>query len=87
MLVQLRTGLAQAVQIPKLVVSCLRTSAGSHRLGPAVLNVVASWSGSVHNSRIFDTSRVQVLYEDYRTPKALQVDMGYACQPFSMTPS
>ncbi|XP_070385772.1 putative nuclease HARBI1 [Dermacentor albipictus] len=49
-------------------------------------NVVASWPGSAHDSRIFDNSRVRVLYEQHRVPGLLLGDMGYACSPFLMTP-
>ncbi|XP_050024566.2 putative nuclease HARBI1 [Dermacentor andersoni] len=49
-------------------------------------NVVASWPGSVHDSRIFDNSRVRVLYEEHRVPGILLGNMGYACFPFLMTP-
>ncbi|KAG0416981.1 hypothetical protein HPB47_005986 [Ixodes persulcatus] len=41
-------------------------------------NVVVSWPGSVHDSRIFDNSRVRVLYEERRVPGVLLGDMGYA---------
>ncbi|XP_042147351.1 putative nuclease HARBI1 [Ixodes scapularis] len=34
-------------------------------------DVVVSWSGSVHDSRIFDNSRVRVLYEERRVPGVL----------------
>ncbi|CAN7978388.1 unnamed protein product [Ixodes persulcatus] len=34
-------------------------------------DVVASWPGSVHDSRIFDNSRVRVLYEERRVPVVL----------------
>ncbi|CAN7945794.1 unnamed protein product, partial [Ixodes hexagonus] len=50
------------------------------------LNVVASWPGSVHDSRVFDNSRARVLYEEHRVPGLLLGDMGYACFPFLMTP-
>ncbi|XP_064489103.1 putative nuclease HARBI1 [Ornithodoros turicata] len=49
-------------------------------------NLVASWPGSVHDSRIFDNSRARVLYEEHRVPGLLLGDMGYACFPFLMTP-
>ncbi|KAG0438434.1 hypothetical protein HPB47_017016 [Ixodes persulcatus] len=34
-------------------------------------DVVVSWPGSVHDSRIFDNSRVRVLYEERRVPGVL----------------
>ncbi|CAN7951495.1 unnamed protein product, partial [Ixodes pacificus] len=49
-------------------------------------DVVVSWPGSVHDSRIFDNSRVRVLYEEHRVPGVLLGDMGYACFTFLMTP-
>ncbi|CAN8016478.1 unnamed protein product, partial [Ixodes persulcatus] len=49
-------------------------------------DVVVSWPGSVHDSRIFDNSRVRVLYEERRVPGVLLGDMGYACFFFLMTP-
>ncbi|KAH9359797.1 hypothetical protein HPB48_020990 [Haemaphysalis longicornis] len=49
-------------------------------------DVVASWPGSVHDSRIFENSRVRVRYEGKRLPGVLLGDMGYSCQPFLMTP-
>ncbi|CAN7995542.1 unnamed protein product [Ixodes hexagonus] len=50
------------------------------------LDVVASWPGSVHDSRIFDMCRAHVLYKDGVVPGLLLGDMGYACLPFLMTP-
>ncbi|XP_040354835.1 putative nuclease HARBI1 [Ixodes scapularis] len=49
-------------------------------------DVVASWPGSVHDSRTFDGSRARALYEESRVPGVLLGDMGYACLPFLMTP-
>ncbi|KAG0416254.1 hypothetical protein HPB47_006571 [Ixodes persulcatus] len=49
-------------------------------------DVVVSWPGSVHDSRIFDNSRVRVLDEEPRVPGVLLGDMGYACFFFLMTP-
>ncbi|CAN8007123.1 unnamed protein product, partial [Ixodes pacificus] len=47
---------------------------------------VASWPGSVHNSRIFDNSRARVLYEHRRVPGLLLGDAAYACMSFLLTP-
>ncbi|CAN7939195.1 unnamed protein product [Ixodes hexagonus] len=49
-------------------------------------DVVASWPGSVHDSRIFDMCRAHVLYKQEVVPGLLLGDMGYACLPFLMTP-
>ncbi|KAH7959862.1 hypothetical protein HPB49_014425 [Dermacentor silvarum] len=49
-------------------------------------NVVASWPGYGHDSRIDDNPRVRVMYEQQRVPGLLLGDMGYACSPFLMTP-
>ncbi|KAH7949067.1 hypothetical protein HPB49_004637 [Dermacentor silvarum] len=49
-------------------------------------DVVASWPGSAHDSRIFDCSRARVLYETGIVPGILLGDMGYACRPYLMTP-
>ncbi|KAH7935759.1 putative nuclease HARBI1 [Rhipicephalus sanguineus] len=50
-------------------------------------DVVASWPGSVHDSRIFDNSRARVLYETKRVPGLLLSDAGYPCLSFLMTPT
>ncbi|KAH7937853.1 hypothetical protein HPB49_016750 [Dermacentor silvarum] len=50
------------------------------------LDVVASWPGSVHDSRIFSNSRVMVLYEQKAVPGILLGDQGYACLPYLMPP-
>ncbi|KAH6920632.1 hypothetical protein HPB50_028382 [Hyalomma asiaticum] len=49
-------------------------------------DVVSSWPGSAHDSRIFDNSRARVLYETKRVPGLLLGDAGYPCMPFLMTP-
>ncbi|XP_075722930.1 putative nuclease HARBI1 isoform X1 [Rhipicephalus microplus] len=49
-------------------------------------DVVASWPGSVHDSRIFTNSRVMALYKQKAVPGVLFGDQGYACLPFLMTP-
>ncbi|KAG0429422.1 hypothetical protein HPB47_023654 [Ixodes persulcatus] len=49
-------------------------------------NLLASWPGSVHDSRIFDNSRARVLYEQHRVPGLLLWDAAYGCMPFLMTP-
>ncbi|KAL3217237.1 hypothetical protein MRX96_006136 [Rhipicephalus microplus] len=47
---------------------------------------VAGWPGSVQDSRIFDNSRLQVLYEENRVPGVLLGDTRYACQPYLFIP-
>ncbi|KAL3217243.1 hypothetical protein MRX96_006142 [Rhipicephalus microplus] len=49
-------------------------------------DIVAGWPSSVHDSRIFDNSRLRVLYEENRVPGVLLGDAGYACQPYLFTP-
>ncbi|XP_049516284.1 LOW QUALITY PROTEIN: putative nuclease HARBI1, partial [Dermacentor silvarum] len=49
-------------------------------------DVVASWPGSAHDSRIFDSSRARVLYETGAIPGILLGDVGYACRSYLMTP-
>ncbi|KAH7964579.1 hypothetical protein HPB51_027187 [Rhipicephalus microplus] len=49
-------------------------------------DVVSSWPGSAHDSRIFDNSRARVLYEKKRVPGILLGDAGYRCTSFLMTP-
>nr|XP_037273588.1 LOW QUALITY PROTEIN: putative nuclease HARBI1 [Rhipicephalus microplus] len=56
--------------------------------GPGLqfFDIVTGWPGSVHDSRIFDNSRLRVLYEENRVPGVLLGDAGYACQPYLFTP-
>ncbi|KAL3195545.1 hypothetical protein MRX96_045598 [Rhipicephalus microplus] len=56
--------------------------------GPGLqfFDIVAGWSGSVHDSRIFDNSRLRVLYEENRVPGVLLGDARYACQPYLFAP-
>ncbi|KAH7968614.1 hypothetical protein HPB52_010132 [Rhipicephalus sanguineus] len=49
-------------------------------------DVVASWPGSAHDSRIFDSSRARVMYETGAITGILLGDMGYACRSYLMTP-
>lgn len=49
-------------------------------------DLIASWPGSVHDSRIFDNSRARVRFETKRLPGVLLGDAGYACMPFLLTP-
>ncbi|XP_065290566.1 putative nuclease HARBI1 [Dermacentor albipictus] len=49
-------------------------------------DLVASWPGSAHDSRIFDNSSARARYEEGAIPGVLLGDMGYACRPYLMTP-
>lgn len=49
-------------------------------------NVICSWPGSVHDSRVFDNSRVCQLLEDGNYSGYLLGDSGYPCRKYLMTP-
>ncbi|XP_050039659.1 putative nuclease HARBI1 [Dermacentor andersoni] len=49
-------------------------------------DLVASWPGSNHDSRIFDNSHARARYEDGEVQGVLLGDMGYACRRYLMTP-
>ncbi|XP_072144582.1 putative nuclease HARBI1 [Dermacentor andersoni] len=49
-------------------------------------DLVASWPGSTHDSRIFDNSRARVQYEEGNVPGILLGDKGYSCRSYLMTP-
>lgn len=53
-----------------------------------IRNIVARWPGSVHDSRIFDNSRIKEQLSGIpQRPKAYILgDSGYACLPYLMTP-
>ncbi len=48
--------------------------------------IVARWPGSVHDSRIFNNSRLCAEFEDGRINGILLGGTGYACRPYLMTP-
>lgn len=50
------------------------------------LNIISSWPGSVHDSRIFNNSRACQRLEDGRYVGYLLGDSGYACKPYLLTP-
>lgn len=49
-------------------------------------NVICSWPGSVHDSRVFDNSRVCMLLEEGNHSGYLLGDSGYPCRKYLMTP-
>lgn len=56
------------------------------RLELQFFDVIASWPGSVHVSRIFNNCQAKVLYGEVLMTGLLLGDMGYACTPYLMTP-
>lgn len=52
-----------------------------------IVNIVARWPGSTHNSRIFDNSRLRARLESGAAPSAwLLGDGGYSCREYLVTP-
>lgn len=51
-----------------------------------ILNVVARWPGSTHDSRILRMSRLGQAYEDGMVQGILLGDSGYPLKPWLMTP-
>ncbi|XP_049429901.1 putative nuclease HARBI1 [Epinephelus fuscoguttatus] len=51
-----------------------------------ISNVVAKWPGSVHDSRIFQSSAVYRRLSQGEFSGVLLGDRGYACEPFCLTP-
>lgn len=49
-------------------------------------NVICSWPGSVHDSKVFDNSRVCKLLEEGDYSGCLLGDSGYPCRKYLMTP-
>lgn len=56
-------------------------------VGPRMefLDVVPQWSGSQHDSRIFQNSRLYMRYIDQQLTGSLVGDAGYPCLPFLLT--
>ena len=51
-----------------------------------ILNVVADWPGSVHESRIFQSSYVGMQFSRGDMDGILLGDSGYACSNYLLTP-
>ncbi|XP_030849444.1 putative nuclease HARBI1 [Strongylocentrotus purpuratus] len=51
-----------------------------------IINILARWPGSTHDSRIFQNSRVGQTFEDLQQHGLLLGDSGYALRPYLMTP-
>lgn len=51
-----------------------------------IMDLVARWQGSTHDSRIFNESRIKERYEAGEIPGYLVGDSGYACKTYLMTP-
>lgn len=51
-----------------------------------IINIIAHWRGSTHDSRIFNESRLKRNFEENRFYGRLLGDSGYACTPYLFTP-
>lgn len=51
-----------------------------------LLDVVARWPGSTHDSRVFDNSAVKMRYERGLLTGCLVADSGYPCLSYMLTP-
>ncbi|XP_022177377.1 putative nuclease HARBI1 [Myzus persicae] len=51
-----------------------------------ILDIVARWPGSVHDSRIFSNSNVNMMYEQKQLPGCLLSDGGYPQLQYLFTP-
>jgi len=51
-----------------------------------ILDVVARWPGSVHDSTVFDNSHLRAVLETGEVEGHLIGDSGYACRPYMLTP-
>jgi len=51
-----------------------------------IMDVVARWPGSVHDSTIFDNSQLRAMLETQQTRGCLVGDNGYACRRYMLTP-
>lgn len=51
-----------------------------------IMDIVAHWRGSTHDSRIFNESRLKQTFERGEFKGRLLGDSGYACTPYLFTP-
>ncbi|XP_019699684.1 putative nuclease HARBI1 [Harpegnathos saltator] len=51
-----------------------------------ILDIVARWRGSAHDSRIWNSSRLKEKFEERRMTGILLGDAGYPCRPYLLTP-
>lgn len=51
-----------------------------------IMDIVAHWRGSTHDSRIFNESRLKQRFEQSEFKGRLLGDSGYACTPYLFTP-
>ncbi|XP_071631574.1 putative nuclease HARBI1 [Temnothorax longispinosus] len=51
-----------------------------------ILDIVARWRGSAHDSRIWNSSRLKEEFEERRMTGILLGDAGYPCRPYLLTP-
>ncbi|XP_036145652.1 putative nuclease HARBI1 [Monomorium pharaonis] len=51
-----------------------------------ILDIVARWRGSVHDSRIWDSNHLKEEFEEGRMTGILLGDAGYPCRPYLLTP-
>ncbi|CAK1590126.1 unnamed protein product [Parnassius mnemosyne] len=51
-----------------------------------IMDIVAHWRGSTHDSRIFNESRIKQRFEQSEFKGRLLGDSGYACTPYLFTP-
>lgn len=51
-----------------------------------IMDIVAHWRGSTHDSRIFNESRLKQRFEGGEFKGRLLGDSGYACTPYLFTP-
>ncbi|XP_071637872.1 putative nuclease HARBI1 [Temnothorax longispinosus] len=51
-----------------------------------ILDIVARWRGSAHDSRIWNSSRLKEEFEERRMTGILLCDAGYPCRPYLLTP-